>query len=212
MRLDLGIAVHCSDGSFGELADVVVDPVTKRVTHLVVQPNGEEDVSRLVPVGLAEGAEASDDGVSLRCTRAEAQQLENVQRHEYLRLDEVPDQDPNWDVGLETVLAIPYGDEMMIGEMGELYGSYGVIYDRVPRGEVEIQRGSNVVASGGEHLGRVDSLLVDGDGSITDLVMEQRRFLFRKRMITVPIVAVARLDNDTVILQLAKTEVAALSS
>lgn len=37
MRLELGGRVDCSDGTFGELADVVIDPTTKRVTHLVVK-------------------------------------------------------------------------------------------------------------------------------------------------------------------------------
>ena len=39
MRLDLGSAVHSADGVYGELADVVIDPLTRRVTHLVVEPH-----------------------------------------------------------------------------------------------------------------------------------------------------------------------------
>jgi hypothetical protein len=39
MRLELGRPIRCSDGEFGELADVVVDPTTKRVTHVVARPH-----------------------------------------------------------------------------------------------------------------------------------------------------------------------------
>jgi hypothetical protein len=38
MRLALGSAVRCADGEAGVLADLVVDPRARRVTHLVVEP------------------------------------------------------------------------------------------------------------------------------------------------------------------------------
>ena len=37
MRLELGSRVDCTDESFGKLADVVIDPTSRRVTHLVVE-------------------------------------------------------------------------------------------------------------------------------------------------------------------------------
>ncbi len=45
MRLDLGSPVRCTDDAFGELADVVIDPETRRVTHLVVQPHQRDEQS-----------------------------------------------------------------------------------------------------------------------------------------------------------------------
>ena len=41
MRLELGTGVYCNDQSVGELVDVVIDPISRRVTHLVVEPDGE---------------------------------------------------------------------------------------------------------------------------------------------------------------------------
>jgi sporulation protein YlmC with PRC-barrel domain len=37
MRLELGSRVDCTDESYGKLADVVIDPTSRRVTHLVVE-------------------------------------------------------------------------------------------------------------------------------------------------------------------------------
>ena len=54
MRLELGARVDCADGTFGELADVVIDPTTKRVTHLVVQAKGAAIGRTVVPVELAD--------------------------------------------------------------------------------------------------------------------------------------------------------------
>ena len=56
MRLELGAPVRCTNEELGELADVVIDPVRKRVTHLVVQPRHEHGLARLVPVELVEAA------------------------------------------------------------------------------------------------------------------------------------------------------------
>jgi hypothetical protein len=52
MRLEIGGRVDCSDDTSGELADVVIDSTTKRVTHLVVKAQGEPWAERLVPVEL----------------------------------------------------------------------------------------------------------------------------------------------------------------
>ena len=76
MRLELGTPVRCSDDTFGELADVVIDPINKRLTHLVVQPSRQEgQAARLVPVELAEGSEEESE-ISLDCTVEEVNRLE----------------------------------------------------------------------------------------------------------------------------------------
>jgi len=38
MRVDLGTPVRCSDATLGELADIVIDPATRRIAPLVVEP------------------------------------------------------------------------------------------------------------------------------------------------------------------------------
>ena len=55
MRLEIGNRVRCADGMYGELADIVIDPLEKRVTHLVVQSERGEGGARLVPIQLAKG-------------------------------------------------------------------------------------------------------------------------------------------------------------
>ncbi len=101
MRLDLGSAVRCSDDDFGELADIVIDPKTRRVTHLVVQPHRREGQPRLVPVERARAGEDADAKISLECTVAEMNDFELVRESEYVRLGETRIADPNWDVGIE---------------------------------------------------------------------------------------------------------------
>ena len=108
MRLEIGNRVRCTDGVYGELADIVIDPLEKRVTHLVVQPEQDEGEARLVPIQLAKGRDDEQREIELECTLDEAQGFESVHEAAYLRLGESPAEDPDWDVGVEDVLALPY--------------------------------------------------------------------------------------------------------
>jgi sporulation protein YlmC with PRC-barrel domain len=211
MRLELGSPVRCSDDLFGELADVVIDPTRRRVTHLVIQPHHRHRLARLVPVELAEaaGGDAQPE-ISLRCTVEEVRRLAPVQEFAYLRLGEFPVNDPDWDVGIEDVLAMPYyGGTGLGGYVEEPDPHVGLSYDRVPKGEVEIRRSSAVTSADGHHLGHVDGFVVDDDEQIAQLVLE-RGHLWGRREVTIPIGAVARVESDAVTLSLSKDEVAAL--
>ena len=207
MRLELGAPVRCTDEELGELADLVIDPVMKRVTHLVVNPRHEHGTARLVPVELAEGDE-EQPVISLNCTVEEARRFAPVQEFAYLRLGEFPIDDPDWDVGIQDVLAMPYY-ESGLGP-GDYAADTGIIYDRVPKGEVEIRRSSAVTSADGHHLGHIDGFLVDGE-QITHVILEHGH-LWGRRDVTVPIGAVAKVETDAVTLGLSKDEVGALDS
>jgi sporulation protein YlmC with PRC-barrel domain len=195
---------------FGELADVVIDPTTKRVTDLVVQPRNQHGLARLVPVALAKAGEATQPELSLRCTVEEVRRLAPVQEFAYLRLGEFPVDDPDWDVGVEEVLAMPYyGASGLGGYSAELDPHVGISYDRVPKGQVEIRRSSRVSSSDGHDVGHVDGFLVDEDDQITHLVLEHGH-LWGRREVTIPIGAVTRVESDAVTLSLPKDEVGAL--
>ena len=86
MRLDLDCAVTCTDGAFGELSDIIIDPGTLRVTHLVVQPAGDHHVARLLPVSRARGGKLAKEGVALDCTLAEINELPQIHESDLVRL------------------------------------------------------------------------------------------------------------------------------
>ena len=216
MRLELGSSVNCTDGPFGELADVVIDPTKRRVTHLVVAPHGDHGKARLVPIELANTAEGESSAIGVRCSLEEAGQLEHVEEYAYIRLGESPDLEPGWDIGVENVLAQPYyGYGTGVGyepAPAEYDPHVSVTYDRVPKGEVEIRRASEVTSADGHHLGKVDGFLVDDeDDAITHFVLE-RGHLWGRREVTIPINAVTSVHTDAVTLKLTKDEVGELPS
>ena len=206
MRIELGASVRCEDDVLGELADVVIDPTTKRVTHLVVQPHHDDGPARLVPIDLAQEGDGQE--ISLHCTMEEVRRLAPAHELSYLRLGEFPVDDPDWDMGVQEVLAMPYY-EPGLGPSGYSEDA-GVIYDRVPKGEVEVRRASAVTSADGHHLGHVDGFVVDGE-QITHLVLE-RGHLWGRREVTIPIGAVEEVETDAVTLGLTKDEVGGLAS
>jgi sporulation protein YlmC with PRC-barrel domain len=210
-QLSMACPVRCSDEPIGELSDVVIDPITRRVTHLVIQPHHKHRLARLVPIGLVVPADDGHPGeLELACTSDELRRLEPVQEFAYLRLDEHPVEDPDWDVGIETVLALPHYDGSGLLDALTVADPYvAVNYDRVPKGEVEIRRASIVTSADGHELGHVDGFLIDAEDNVTHLVL-RRGHLWGRREITIPIGAVARVETDGVTIALSREQIAAL--
>ena len=211
MRLEIGNRVRCTDEVYGELADIVIDPLEKRVTHLVVQPEQGEGGARLVPIQLAKRRDDEQREIELECTLDETHGFEAVRETAYLRLGEHPAEDPDWDVGVEDVLAMPYYAGGLAGDTyaGQFDDRATIYYDRVPKGEVEIRRASGVISADGHPLGEVDGFVVDADEHITHFVLE-RGHLWGRKEVTIPIGAVARVESDVVQVALSKDEVGAL--
>ena len=214
MRLELGHPVQCTDGLAGEVVDVVIDPTRKRVTHLVVAPRHHHSLARLVPIELVRNGKTSPT-IALDCTVEELKRLPEVDEFAFLRLSEYPASDPDWDVGIETVLAQPYYDSYAGFGLGprsiDFDAPVGITYDRIPKGEVEVRRASSVYSADDHRLGRVEGFLVDGDELITHVLLE-RGHVFGRREVAIPIGAVARVVNDWITLTLAKDSVERLPS
>jgi sporulation protein YlmC with PRC-barrel domain len=204
MRLELGSRVDCSDGTFGDLTDVVIDPTTRRVVDLVVEPRHEPWLARLVPIQLAYGGDAGR--IALRATVGEVRRLPPVHEVSYLRLDGFLVDDPDWEIGTQDVFALPYYPKYDLEPQPE---DYVLSYDRIPKHDVEIRRASAVYSSDRHHLGHVEGFVVDDADGITHLVLE-RGHLWERRDVTIPIGAVATVETDVVTLALTMDEVGAL--
>ena len=198
--------MRCTDAVFGELADVIVDPISRRVTHLVVQPRGHHDRARLVPIDRARPA---DEGLALDYSIAEVEALAPVTESAYIRAAESVVADPDWDVGTEDVLALPVYQELDgMGTAIDPDPHVVVNFDRIPKHEVELRRSSAVFSTDGHHLGHVEGFLV-GSAEAADIVLE-RGHLWGRREVVIPAAAVERVQNDRIVLSLTKDEVGAL--
>ena len=208
MRLELGTPVRCTDAELGELADVVIDPLSKRISHVVVRStHGKIAPSRLIPIDLVDRDAERD--IRLTCTAEEASKCDPVQDFAYVRLDEMPVDDPKWDVGIERALALPYYQTDDPSFAYPYDDHVGVTYDRVPKGEVEVRRSSVVSTSDEQAVGHVDGFLVDDGDHITHIVLA-RGHLWKKREVTIPMSAIDKVETDLVTLKLTRQELGQL--
>jgi sporulation protein YlmC with PRC-barrel domain len=212
VRIELGLTIECTDGPAGTLRDVVIDPVHRRLTRLVVERH--HHVAHLVPI---EDVDRTAGGFALRlgCRAAELERYPQVEETAYLRLGEWPPlDDEDWDIGVSSVLSAPLYESP--GYQQVAYPPLPddrllIAYDRIPAHEAEIRRGSPVEAADGTTLGHVDSFLTDDEGRLTHLVLEQGH-LWRRRDITIPVDAVTQIRTDSIQLRLTPDGVAALPS
>lgn len=79
LEIDVGAPVACADGPCGSVGAVVIDPVARAVTHLVVVPAGAPGLARLVPVALAS---PRDGAIRLACTLSAWSALPHVEEME----------------------------------------------------------------------------------------------------------------------------------
>jgi sporulation protein YlmC with PRC-barrel domain len=195
----IGSEVACSDGICGELTRVVVDPVARALTHLVVEPKNRQGTGRLVPIELVDPAA---EGIGLGCTMSEFEAMETAVETHFL-----PGASGDWNYGQEQMLSLPYVGMGMVGmNMGGMgAGPQAVIYDRVPVGEVEVRRGEHVHATDGP-IGRVQGLVINpSDHHVTHVLLDEGH-LWGKKRVAIPVGAVASV-GDGVRLSLTKDEV-----
>ena len=192
----IGSEVVCSDGACGELRRVVVNPVARALTHLVVEPRFQEGTGRLVPVELVDSAAGE---IRIRCSMSEFHALEEAEETHFLQ-----GAAGQWGYGQGQMLSLPYF-ALGMGMRGMGMGPQMTTEDRVPEGEVEVRRGEHVHATDGA-IGRVQGFVIDPtDHHLTHVLLDEGH-LWGKKRVAIPISAVKDVD-DGVRLTLTKAEV-----
>ena len=196
----IGAEVSCSDGACGVVCRVIVDPVARAVTHLVVEPKHRLDLAKLVPLDLVD---ASAGQIRLRCSTAEFEQLDDAEETQF-----IPGAGGVPAYGPDQALSWPYyGLGPGLAGVGPEMAPMGVVYDTTPLGEVEVRRGEHVHATDGA-IGRVQGLVIDRKSRHVTHVLLQEGHLWGKKEVAIPVGAVARVDpDDGILLSITKRQV-----
>jgi sporulation protein YlmC with PRC-barrel domain len=203
----MGNEVRCTDGVCGTLRRVVVDPVAKSLTHLVVDPRHHERDGHLVPIGLVA---AAGKEIELSCSLAEFEKLEEAQELRF-----ISGARGQWGYEQEDMLSWPYyglgiaGSGVGIGGVGAnaIPHSEGqtASYERIPPGEVLVRRGEHVLATDGL-IGRVQGLVVDpADFHVSHVLLDEGH-LWGQKQVAIPIGSVTDV-RDGVKLDLTKDQI-----
>jgi hypothetical protein len=200
--LQLGRRVECSEGAVGRLADLVIEPQKRRLTHLVVEePEGR---ARLVPATLLGEIHGRDLTVVLACTKADFLACESIRSFVYAGISGFPQADDGTDVGIEETIVVPSMGELT-AYAGDFEESYGVTYDRIPSGSAELRRTSPVISADGHEVAHVDGLLLAGE-LVTHVVLQTGHY-FGARPLAIPVETVDSIETDRVTLLMSKDSV-----
>jgi hypothetical protein len=188
--IPLNAKVECADGPCGETTTLIIDPTTRKVTHVVVKDPGS--VERLVPFDQV--ANTGDDLIHLGCTKAGLAEMRPFIETHYVKSEASYQAGASYQ-GAALAYQAPYAvhkrDRVPVEE------------ERIPSGQLAVHRGARVQATDG-HAGKVGEFVNDPDsGEISHLIL-MKGHLWGKKEIAVPVSAINFSDEDTVYLKLDK--------
>ena len=200
MPVRIGADASCTDGACGQVSRIIVNPVAREVTHLVVGPKHRNGPGRLVPVDLMD---ATTGQIRLRCTLAEFQALRPAEETE-----SVPDLDPTGHAhaGVQKQYRLAGGVVWPVRDPDGPKAPQEVTVDSVPFGEVEVHRELTVCTTDGE-IGQVQGLVVETGGHHVTHVLLQQGHMRGRKEVAIPIGAVTKIGTLLIHLSLTRHQV-----
>ena len=182
----IGATASCTDGPCGQVRSVVVDPVVRDVTHVVVETKHRKGLGRLVPLDLLD---AAGDQVTLNCDLAAFDDLELAEKIQFMPRS----------VGYATykpqeTLTLPYYGLGLAAVTAADNPALIVTHDALPLGEVGVHRGDRVHATDGE-IGTVKGLVIERRSHHVTHVLLQEGHLWGRRDVAIPISAVTTFEG-----------------
>ena len=148
----IGAPVSDSDGPVGEVTRIVVDPASRRITHLVVEPKHRIGLGRLVPLDMVD---VEGEGVRLLCDTAAFESLDSAEEVLFVR-------------GADD-----WGGEGLVD---------AEVDDSLPTGEIALKPGQPVHALDGAIGEVEGFVAVGDGHELTHLLLREGHFLSRKEV------------------------------
>jgi sporulation protein YlmC with PRC-barrel domain len=193
MDLPMNVTIECIDGPYGHSVAIMLNPSSNEVTHLIVREPSLMGIDRMVSVDLV--TESTPELIRLRCTKDELAELPPFVSTSYLPAS------PSYMPG--------YGAGMMFSPYLSMQPGISIDHENTPADELALHRGAHVQATDG-HIGEVEEFLVNPvSHRITHVVLREGHFWSRQN-VTIPVIDIDRIEDDTVYLTLNKHEIEAL--
>jgi uncharacterized protein YrrD len=172
----IGAPTTTADGKRGTVSALVVDPQTRSVTHLAVNPSHQRHRARLVPIAMV-SAEPTGE-VMLAYSDEQLRHLDQLDELDVIEIGARPYGTGDWDNSTNPI------EHLFVWT------------DRPPDGEASLRLGTRVRV-GDETVGHVDGLIAGFDDHIT-AVLVATGHLWSHRTIAVPVDALMRVDSTGV--------------
>ncbi len=186
MDIALNAHVECTDGRVGRVENIIFNPATERVTHLVVRSNDLENTMRVVPERQVK--DATPEVIFLAFDKKKFEKMKNYIQEEYIpsNVTLYMAERAGWDMGTPAAVFVEH--------------------EAVPEGSVSLHKNAVVEAADGR-VGKVDELLVEKkSGRITHLILKEGH-LWGKKDVLIPVSLIAHYEEKKVTLKIDKQAV-----
>ncbi|MCF7853597.1 MAG: PRC-barrel domain-containing protein [Candidatus Pacebacteria bacterium] len=203
MKLNYGSRVYSSDDQeLGVVKEVVVDPRSRMVTHVVIQSGLLFTSDRLICTDLI--ATTTDDRIILKETAAKLEQelADEYREDEYVPMEDETIRERHGVGGRAWVypraalpVAVSTYQSVIPPGIGPLPPEPDVA---VPFEEITLEQGCLVRTSDGKRIGSVDELITDDNDNITHILIREGTFFTVPKRI--PVDWVAGMEEEEIVL------------
>ena len=205
MQLTEGTSVYSGDNKeVGRITHIVFDPLTKKVTHIVVREGWIFTEDKVVPIEMIGGQDA--ERVTLDQNADELEALPKFEEPYYVPADLTP----------EATVGVPinsFGGLYMYPPVGAFTydsGLAGGLYppehryvqssrQNIPEDTVALKEGARVISADDEHVGHIESVIVEKDTDYATHIVISQGLILKTRKV-VPTAWLRSVDEDDVYL------------
>ena len=210
-EIPLDAMVVCVDGECGKSSHIIIERNSQKVTHFVVKTDNFLESHRYL-VSTDYVVRTTPESMALNCTKEELAAMPPFTEMRFL--NPITNQyEPLANFSDEAIASrsthLMWSDPSMLTDTGVDIFSIPIEEELIPAGEIAIHRGASVEATDG-HIGRIEEFLVDPNRHLTHLVL-QKGHLWHKKELTLPISAIAKMDEEYIYLNIDKATVKSLS-
>ena len=207
-EIPLDATVDCLDGECGRSSHIIIEQNTQKITHFVVKKSDLlESHKYLVPIEAV--VTTTPKSIQLSCTKEELEAMPPFTEMRFFNSATAgfePLNNFNESALYNSSSILMWSDPAL----GEDMMPIPIEEELIPAGEMAVHKGASVEATDG-HIGRVEEFIIDSeDKHITHLVLEKGH-LWHKKELTIPMSAIARMDEDFIYLKIDKKTVKSLS-
>ena len=197
MKILLNADVRCTDGDGGDSVGLVLNPLTKVATHLVVETKGLGRHEVLLPLDFVVDNPAKH--IEVRCSRHELDQLAPFTKVVKVEAQGLDMMDAQALMGSESRSGVGFQDFSFAGA-----GSSEMVeVEAIPESELAVRHGIPVEATDGK-VGELDGFAIEPETRrITHLVLREGH-LFSKKDVEIPISEIDRIGEVAVYLNISK--------
>ena len=196
MHISLNAKVDCTDGHAGQTTCVIINPVTRQLTHIIVAEKGSTHMKRLVPLELIKNGNSGH--IQLSCTTPQLATLRPFLEMEYPRNGAL-----YFSFEADKFHSWPYESSIQMPVPPQL--------EQISPEELAIHQDSPVETLNGR-IGKVKAFLVNPTNKELTAIAIQAGYFWQKQDITLPISQVDHFEKDLVFLKLDKQHLKRLAA